>query len=386
MIQRTQHLNDDGGYHAIRGFAFQFDVTILEILADPDAIIEVEGQQDIGIENFHIQVKLRSQSYSRSKVAPAVKQMLLQFSENTDRRYRLYCHFVDQEPGTVLQFEVDELDLILGASASLYTEETKKLFVDRLEIKFAPDFMAQFANVLEQLMSRHSLRTADEAVVYHAILNQFLTSLVLSKAAGSRTVTAAQLDQAVNNAERAIFRGGYQNHFGTQKYIKLLRGQIGQIRRTRSVNVVRRERLVIAELDGAGDIHDVIDLAQAVSSRFYVPENSPQPYLLLRGVDGIPDLRQELWDAGVLFFDGTYFNGDRFRVDALTARPPKDRCLKLLDEAWLADLLISMRPHEVYEFYSTRPVLESFDGSRLRRMAVDSIADAVKVMEVSSKA
>lgn len=382
MAQRTQRLNDDGGCHAIRGFAFQFDATILEVMADPKAVVQIEGMQDIGIDNFHIQVKLRSQSFSLSKIATAVRQLLLQFSENTDCRYRLYCHFVDREPETVLQLEVAQLDVILGANAGLYADEMKKLFVDRLEIRFAPDYPKQFADVLELLKSRHSLRTDDQAIVYHAILNQFLTSLVLSKAAGLRTVTAAQLDQAARKAERVIFQGGYQNHFGTQRYIKLLREQI---RGPKSVNVVRRERLVIAELDGGCDVHDVIDFAHAVSSRFYVRENSPQPYLLLRGIEGILDFKQDLWDA-VKFFDGTNFHGDRFRIDALVARAPKDRCLKLIDETKLADLLAATRIHEVYEFYSTRPAVESFEGSRLRRMTVDSIADAVKVMEVSGRA
>lgn len=382
MIQRTHHLNDDGGYHAIRGFAFQFDATILEVLAAPGAVIEVEGMQDIGIEDFHIQVKLRSQAFSLSKIAKAVQQLLFQFSENTDRRYRLYCHFVDKEPGTTLQLEVEQLDQILGESVDAYADETKKLFVDRFEVRFAPDFMTPFSTVLEQLKSRYGSRTLDEATAYHAIVNQSLITLVLSKPAGERTVTAEQLDQAVRKAERVIFQGGYQDHFGAQKYIKLLRLQIPGYK---SVNIPRRERLIIAELDSECNVHDAIDFAIAVSNRFYVPENSPQPYLLLRGIEGIPGFKQELWDV-IRFFDGTNFHGDRFRIEDLAARPPKDRKIKLVDEAALVDLLGVMRPPEVYEFYSTRPIQEPFNGSRLCRMAIDSIADAVKVMEVSSRA
>jgi hypothetical protein len=161
MPQRAQRLSDDGGYHAIRGFAFQFDATILELLAAPGDVVEVEGIQDIGIEDFHIQVKLRSQTFSLSKIAKAVKQLIAQFSENTDRRYRLYCHFVDQEPGTTLRLEAEQLDQILGESAEEYIDETKKLFLDRLEIRFAPDFMTQFSIVLEQLKSRYGSRTLD---------------------------------------------------------------------------------------------------------------------------------------------------------------------------------------------------------------------------------
>ena len=382
MAQRTQSSNDDGGYHAIRGFAFQFDATILEILADPGSTIEVEGAQDIGIEDFHIQVKLRSQNFSFSRVAKAIKQLIAQFSGNTDRRYRLYCYFPDREPGTVLELETEQLDEILGTEACLYTDETKKLFVDRFEIRFAPDFTTQFSAVLEQLKNRHRLTTDEETVACHAIINQLLTTLVLSKAAGTRTITAAQLDAAVRDARRAIFQGGYQDHLGRQRYIKLLRTQIPG---SKSVNVTRRERLVIAELGTGCNVHDVIDLALAVSNRFYIPENSPQPFLLLRSINGdIPNLKQDLWEA-VKFTDGTNFDGDRFRIADLTARPSKDKRIKLIDEARLTDLLAAMRLHEVYEFYSTRPVLEPFEGSRLCRMAVNSISDAVKVMEVNGR-
>ena len=45
MTQRMRRLNDDGGYHAIRGFAFQFDATILEVFAAPGAVVEIEGTQ-----------------------------------------------------------------------------------------------------------------------------------------------------------------------------------------------------------------------------------------------------------------------------------------------------------------------------------------------------
>lgn len=382
MTHRKQVSDIDGGYHAIRGFAFQFDATILEVLADPDVSVGLEGDQDIDIENFHIQIKLRSQTFTYSKVGKAIKQLIAQFSKNTNHHYRLYCHFIDQEPGSVARLEVEKLDELLGDERTAYSEETKKLFADRFEIKFAPDFETQFSAVLEQLKSRHRLRTTDEAVIYHAILNQALTTLVLSKPVGSRTITAAQLDLTVHDAERAIFCGGYQNHFGVQKYISLLRSQILG---SRSVNVARRERLIIAEIGERCDVHDVVDFALAVSSRFYVRENSPQPFLLIRGVEVFSSFKQELWDAGVKFADGTHFHGDRFRLEDLIARQPKAVSIKVVDENKLPDFLAAMRLQEVYEFYSTRPMLEPFDGSRLRRMSVDSIADATKVMEVTAR-
>jgi hypothetical protein len=382
MESRKAASNTDGGYHAIRGFAFQFDATILEVFADPNSVIGIEGDQDIDIENYYIQVKLRSETFSRSKIARAVKQLIAQFSSNTDRKYRLYCHFEDRERGVTLKFDVEQLDEILGSDSDLYPDETRKLFADRFDVRFAPDFNTQFSAVLDQLKSRHRLRTFDEAIAFHAVINQFLTSLVLTKRPGSRTVTAADLDRAVRDTEQAIFQGAYQNHLGIERYIKLLRSQISG---SKSVNILRRERLVIAEAGSERHIQDAIDFASAISARFYIRENSPQPYLAFRAIDDISGFKQQLWDAGIRFSDGTNFDGDRFRIEDLTGRLPKGKEIKLVHESKLAEVLEAMSFPEVYEFYSSQPVLETFEGSRLRRMAVDSMADAVKIMEIGGR-
>lgn len=371
----------DGGYDAIRGFAFQFDATFLEVFANPTVVIEVEGEQDISRDDFYIQVKLRSARFSLSRIALAVKQIIKQFVANTDRRYRLFCHFEDQVPGTVLRLTQEQLEQALGDDAKAYDEETKKLFIDSFEIKFAADFQAQFAQVLEALKSRHSLRTDDEAIAFHAILSQHLTTLILTKPAGLRKTSARQLDGVVAATERAIFYSGYQRHLGRQKYLALLKGQV----QNKSVNVVRRQRLVIVEVGPGYNSQDAIDFAAAVSTRFHVKSNSPQPYLMFRGIADVANFKQELWDAGVLFTDGTNFHGDRFRLEDLTGPVHASRRIRLVDETRLSELMDAIKLQEAYEFFSTGPVLEGFEGLRFYQMAVDSVGDAVTVMEVGGK-
>ena len=104
----------DGGHDAIRGFAFQFDATLLEAFDNPTAVVEVEGDQDISRDDFYIQVKFHSNEYFFSRVAKPIRQILEQFAGNTDRRYRLYCHFEGRVPGTSLQLTLEQLDQALG--------------------------------------------------------------------------------------------------------------------------------------------------------------------------------------------------------------------------------------------------------------------------------
>ena len=92
----------DGGYYAIKGFAFQFDRTILEIFnaTDDKEMVSLENIQDINTDSFVMQVKYReSQDFSESKIREPVLQLIEEHSKATNRKIVLYCHFRDKRPG-----------------------------------------------------------------------------------------------------------------------------------------------------------------------------------------------------------------------------------------------------------------------------------------------
>jgi len=59
----TTTRQQNGGYYAIKGFTYQFDKSLLEVLANQSKQIEIEQIQDIGIEGFYIQVKYKETQY-----------------------------------------------------------------------------------------------------------------------------------------------------------------------------------------------------------------------------------------------------------------------------------------------------------------------------------
>src|SRR5690349_10334497 len=86
--------DDDGGYDAIKGFAYQFDATLLEVFGSPRSTFEVEGAQDLSGENYYIQIKNRSGKFYLSVIAKAVRLMFRQFlSGGASVAYILHCHF-----------------------------------------------------------------------------------------------------------------------------------------------------------------------------------------------------------------------------------------------------------------------------------------------------
>src|SRR4051794_3513131 len=89
----------DGGYYAVKGFLYQFDLTIMEILNNPDKDIQFENEQDIDYEHFVIQVKHKeTQNYSPSKVKAPIIQLLQLFEKENTKKFCLFCHFKDTNP------------------------------------------------------------------------------------------------------------------------------------------------------------------------------------------------------------------------------------------------------------------------------------------------
>lgn len=68
--------NQEGGYYAIKGFLYQFDKTIIEVLRKPTTKVAFETVQDINYEDYVLQIKHKeTQTYSPSRIQRAVGQL-----------------------------------------------------------------------------------------------------------------------------------------------------------------------------------------------------------------------------------------------------------------------------------------------------------------------
>lgn len=86
---------------AIRGYKYQFDKTIIELIrADRETIITIEGIEDYDRSSHDmsesVQIKyLEAQSFSLALIRDAIIPMLANSVTNLDRRYKLYIHCGD---------------------------------------------------------------------------------------------------------------------------------------------------------------------------------------------------------------------------------------------------------------------------------------------------
>ncbi|MFJ5640249.1 hypothetical protein [Streptomyces sp. NPDC093223] len=369
----------DGGYNALKGFVFQFDASLLKIYNEPSREFQIEGEQDLSVEDSYIQIKHRNQRFSNAAIADAVRQMIEQFSINREKRFLLYCYFQDRAPGSELTLGVSELRVFSKRSSEEFSDELLEEFSKCLTIRFSVDYREQFKEVVALLMREHYLHTEAEAVACHAIIQKHLLDLVVNNPPEARLVSGDKLREVVNSARSSIFHSAYQKLLGNERYLKLLKSEVVQ----RGINLPKRERLFVVESGPLVNDHDLVDIAVAVRDRFYRKHNSFTPYLVFRGIGDLSRVKGLLIDADVKIFDGTYFNGDRLRLRDLTD-PKTGRTveLKISGEENIPGIMEMATFADIYDFFVSSPssLIDEEAGARVYRRFVQSTHDVARII------
>ncbi|WP_146064935.1 hypothetical protein [Streptomyces sp. SM1] len=368
--------SSDGGHHAIKGFAFQFDASLLQVLTNPGVAVEIEGAQDIGVRTFHIQVKHRSTSYSLSRIAPAVRQMMSQFATDSTLRFALYGHFPDRIPGETLRINREELETALGKFSDDYSNDIKDWFTKSFEVIFAPDFVSQFSSVLDHLKRTLRARSEAEALCWHAVIHGYLRDVILKRPLGERSITLRDLRDLVHQARTAVFEASYAQVCGHEKYLRLIREEYKSV----TAHVPPRERLILVECDDQTHPLDLVDVAVCLQRRYFAGE-SPAPYVCFRGPIGLLSIKHALWQQRVHFHDGFDYGGAEFSVQSLVSPRLPGHGIKLVDPLVLAQLVGHVKMNEVHDFYLTEPTGNLFPDARVRHVIVQSPSDLREVFK-----
>jgi type III secretory pathway component EscR len=352
MAQNKQN-TEDGGHYALKGYIFQFDKSLIEVLSRTGTV-EIEHVQDLSYGNYYVQIKNReTQKYAPSKIFKAVSSLLELFKEDQSKRFLLYAHFKDKpESGWVPS--KSELDQILGTVAASFTDALKEDFLKKFKIIFAPDFKKQFTELIGTIKKTYRLMSDEEAVGYHAILQYSLIKVALKSKAQDRKIDQAKISAIVKAQEAAIFYSGYREHLGKKKYLAHIKKEYFTQKKT---NLPNHERLFVIETKDILSEMSIIQIASALSKKYFKLDGSPAPYICLRGLSDtkLTSVKQKLWDKKMYFTDGTHFAKDRFRMSDLIADTNNRknlRTLKVLDEKYLEQFLKKNTNDEIYTFFT----------------------------------
>ncbi|MDX5845332.1 hypothetical protein SIM13_20095 [Bacillus cereus group sp. BfR-BA-01233] len=375
----TEELHD-GGYYAIKGFLYQFDLTIEEILTQPTHRIEFESIQDINYEEYVIQVKHKeTQDYQPSKVRKPIIQLIKIFEQNNSKKLYLYCHFKNRTPeDTILTSE--ELDTILGKEKDTIPSHLKEEFVQNFTLRFSEDYESRFTNLIGLIMTTYNLAEQSMAILYHSIIQSKLLSLSI-QSKESRNINKKELDALISKKEKIVFYEGYRKYLENENYEKFVKKEYFT---HKTAHIMPFERLFI--IDGCEVTNEtlLLEIIISLSKKYYRLGASPAPYICFKNIDPsiIIGTKQQLVTKDFGFTDGTLFNGDYFRIDKLTVPATKENGVKIkfIDEEKLIELFNTRKIDELYEFFTLHNSTFEFPNKHIK-INIKDINQILKIIK-----
>jgi hypothetical protein len=380
---------NDGGYYAIKGFLYQFDKTIIEILRNKeDTIIYVEKIQDINYENYIMQIKHKeAANFTNSKVRDPIIQLLELYKKDTDKRFCLYGFFRDKKPSNIVFTKVDQLDEILkyrddNKTKELqqkFPKELRKGFITSFTLCFGEDFENQFNYLLNEIKGSYQLGSDDDAIICHSLIREKLLELAIKPDENQRCITGRQLKQYVSSCKKKIFYGYYDSIMGREKYLKLVKRQYFTIN---STNLNRFERLFVIDCRDIFDQTTLRKITESISNKYFKKGKSPAPYVCFRGIENeiLTDLKRGMRDDEISFSDGTYFDGDRFRVKSLKEDGELNGVrVKMIDEGNIDVVTREVIFKEYYHLFLDKPL--EFNSNYIEiKVQINNITEVNKLI------
>lgn len=361
---------EDGGYFAIKGFVYQIDKTILEILDNPNEEIFLERIQDIDYNATVIQVKYKeTATYYPSSIGIPVLKLLKLYSEDTARSYNLYCYFLNEKEGKKI-LTLQDLDTILGEYKSKYTPQIKKAFLKNFSLCFSKHFDEHLVEILKRLKTTYLLASDDEAIIVHAlILDHLLKKITQNDGANkdSRKTSKNEIDKIIVNNKKVIFHSSYKEFLGDKKYYELIKKNHFSWK-----NISDFERFILVELHGSESVLEIKETIIQIKNKFYCKTNriikSGAPYIYLKNCKPkvLKKVKSDLFEEGNIFRDGHDYLDSSFSFKHLLIPSTKenDISLKFLnnERQFKNTLSIKMgKTRELYQFYITSPINFNLD-------------------------
>lgn len=295
----TKATKDRSAHASIRGYCYQFDRTILEVLdADTDTEVLVEGLEDIDLlgasRSTAVQVKYwASKKYGTPRsIHEPVELMLKAYSLGANHDFILHVHF-GQESYPPETLTIDELRACLtrktttdGVQIHLdyenYSEETLIGFTKRLRIRSGDDFETQNSSAKKHLARHLSASEQDVDDLHYAAALAHIQFLAMNPDVDNRKINRADFLARINNRQ-ALYTRWHAETVGADRYAAGLARRLKQLK----VLTPSKRKAVVISID-----QDEVE-AQTLACRLAVSEYGPgkmhttKPWTLV--IDGNDD-------------------------------------------------------------------------------------------------
>ena len=165
-------MEEEGGYYAIKGFSYQYIVSLIEMLncKDENKVFSFEQFQDFNDNELIYQMKYKeTQHFTNSKIKEPTIKLFSEYLE-TKKDYVLYVYFPDRTDETLLFNTTNDLDKVLlnckiDKKEYNFTENQKNEFINHFKVVFSKDYIDK-SNELIELIRSFIEQTNDDIVVF----------------------------------------------------------------------------------------------------------------------------------------------------------------------------------------------------------------------------
>ncbi len=347
-------MSDRSAVDTIRGYFYQFDLSILSILqlASMEDSVEIECIEDIDIRTATdvtaTQCKYYAKTeYNHSVIKDAVKYMLSHFKESlTGTKPKVYYsikghyssgqekldggidvgflkqHFLTYKKEKVThQHHID-----LGLSDTELEEFLKRLKIDVR----AKDYEEQFREVIDTLQAIFGGSPFSAEYFFYNNALALIRELSIKAAPADRSITKREFLTKINTSS-VLFNEWFVQRKGKRAHLAALRKEYFT-----DFNISPFERFFLVEIDPVSYIRsDLKDLVLRLSNKWAklsVREPIPFcPYIYVHGVSGseLLALKRELCAEEFKFIDGHDFLGADFNYQSIMQQATHGNGIKI---------------------------------------------------------
>ena len=386
-----ENMTDRSAVDTIKGYFYQFDMSILNVLSLPNAndSISIECVEDIDLqtatETTAVQCKYYAKTpYSHSVIKEAVRYMLSHFKETkTDKklvvRYAIRGHYSAGQEKLRDGIDVEFL------KKHFLTYTTKKVehrhhvelgldddeladFLSRLTVDInAPEFDHQLQEVVRLLKVTFNCNLFSAEFFYYNNALRVIKELAVGTTPTIRTITKKAFLERIDTSS-ILFNEWFVQKKGKKLHLAALRKEYFT-----ELNVSPFERFFLVELDQAlydrSELKRLIFLLSKKWSKTTQREPKPFcPYLFIQGIADVElcNIKNELFAEGFKLIDGYGFQGADFSLEAITeaATHSNDIKIKILNSRSDLEATINSarnKTRKIYQFHLGASYFEQSD-------------------------
>lgn len=409
------NLKDRSAVSTLKGYFYQFDFTILQLLKlknVSDKII-VEGIEDIDISTADAKIAIQCKyyegtEYNHSVIADAIKYLLIDFAERKRNgskkiKYMLYGYYSNGQDKFPKKLDVsflktkflthkrkiqdsDKYEIIEEYKSLMLTDKDLEEFIELLKIDiYAQEFQQQMQDIFKTLVDVFKCTLFEAEHYYYNNALNVIKSIAIYKAPGERELSKGEFLRRINKKEILFNKWFY--FYRTQKEV------FRKIRKEyfSSFNISPYERFFLIDVGSNGFdliiLKDLVYLLNKKWAKCTKREEQPfSPYIYFHNVsdEQLAAVKSALFKEGFVFIDGYPFYMSDFQPDALLLPTTYENKIgiKFVNKLEIIEQIIPQihKKVEIYQFYINEIFYESSENVKHIKIQIEKTESVKEIV------